>query len=728
MFKNLARYGVVTVSLMPLAQAVEQLPEASALAPAGYAVFYTGACAERVGLKVIHGARTDGDTLPGLIKRAEQSVQYVLARCPQATEIVADVRSNRSPTLATYFTMSRTDNWKPSGQIGSGELKSLLDSAGYRVFAGPRPIYSKAYWRLENSRFDAVYGNDLENRMVATHVERRGPDDYRVRGQLYDLGYSDLGKSCESSREGYSRWGSFTMTVSPGLSSLPVVIQWCAEHQQTAKTENTEFFDVPWNGSQAAKPAGTAQILATALASMPGLIDAADEAVAREPLIDREFYRVYATRPELCSHREFDVIYRVNHERRDSVFAGDYQQAVSNVVGTLAARRCGTSSWFTVNAYSVGDPERWDSIRFEFDDAATVAEEVPFRVARRRASARAEQYDQNLAAMRFGPCEGPFCELSGGRYLNAIYRGDLEIVRQIDSLHQQAVGRFLDERKSVLGDGALRQVFDAVFDTSQIQLLEQVTNKYMHAYGMWGDACLDAGAQKRSYEFTTPVVIETDEYGTTTSGGITFETTYTLNREFFPLRDKLATYKGAKRSDDPANLDIKGPIYRGIVELIEGGDCRSSEVKQFERQLRELASDVMREPGTLPPTDAVRPPQPERVVAAAFKPTSTATGQSVAWNAPVPLPAFTSKGAAAEGAPRPMNQQQRMTRMNEEMQAAQTRFENDLAAIQVRASKARRQGASQADLMQMMQQGQTEMMQLQQQFQEEIYRIQQKYQ
>lgn len=702
-------------------QALEALPEASSPQNPGYVVFYTGHCAERVGIKVAGGRETSVQGLSGLVHQAERSVEPVLAKCPNAQEIVVDVRSNQTPTLASYFSLSRADNWKPSSPLSKGELKSLLESEGYQAFAGPRPIYSVAYWRFVDNRFDVFYGNDLENRMVATHVEKSS-DEYRLRGQIFDLGYNESGRVCTASREGYALWGSFTLTVSSKLASLPMSINWCGETQQPGDSETTEFFALGYNLSLDA----TLADLRTKLASSSRLIVSENTEGPREALIDREFYRVYATQDDLCSAPEFDVIYRVNHERRNSIFSGQYEKAISNVLGALTSRRCGEAKQFTVNAYSAGDVQRWDSITFAYSSRAAASEEVPFRVARRTSSDAAKAHEAYLAANLFGLCEGPFCALPGGRYLNAIYRGDLAIVRQIDGLHREGVYDYLQRSKAALGLGNVSAAIDPSYDVNKVQLLRQVANKYMHAYGTWGEACLDPGFQKQHYEYTTPVVIETDEYGTTTSGGITFEADYTLNPEFFPLRDKLATYRGAKNSNDPSNLEVKGAIYRGIVELTRTGNCRDKTVKEFERQLRALTEAVLTNPGATPPTDAVRPPKPPRIVADPFRPMENKKGQAIAWNAPASMPKI-AKGAGRD-APRPMNQQQRMQKMNEEMQAGQQKLEKDMAAIQSRVAEAQKQGKSQAELMQMMMSGQQEMMQLQQKFQEEMQRIQMRYQ
>ena len=354
----LIRMGAIFLFVgLSAAQAVEELVEATAIAPAEYAVFYTGFCAERVGLKLISVARGGERDVEGLIKKAEASVPHLLKRCPGVEEIVADVRSRRDPTNAAYFTMRRADNWNPKATITSVELRSVLDAAGYRVVAGPRPLYAKAYWRLEKERFELVYGNDLENRMVATHFARQGAGEYRIRGQLYELGYSESGRRCDTSREGYPLWGVFTMEVSADLQALPITIDWCAGVDGAAFRETTELFELPWPGAVSGRQESTPLLLGRALSNASSTINAepARDGGSRPPLIDREYYRVYATQPDLCTQLQFDVVYRVNHERRDSVFSGSYTRAISNVVGSLVSRRCGSASRFVVNAYEVGD-------------------------------------------------------------------------------------------------------------------------------------------------------------------------------------------------------------------------------------------------------------------------------------------------------------------------------------------------------------------------------------
>ncbi|MFK8051531.1 MAG: hypothetical protein AB8F65_01055 [Woeseiaceae bacterium] len=733
MLKKFIQFSLLLGFTVSAANAAVAVVEASTMTRPGYVVFYTGACAERIGMKIARtGYQRGEDAMPGLIKQARSAVPHFLKLCPKAETIAVDVRADGSQQ-AHYFTMSRADGWNPTASIGNGGLKSLLDDNGYRLIAGPLPVFSQAYLRFEDGRFDMVYGAELENRMVATHIERRpgegqGADSYLVRGQFYDLGFHESERKCETSRESYAAWGTFTMTVSPTLSDLPLTIKWCADHDEAGTTENTEFFDMPWYGAKDRQPPSTAQVLADLLANSGAVIDVkTSDSGAREPLIDREFYRVYSSKPDLCAHRELDVVYRVNSERRDGVFSGSYLNAVGNVVGNLVGRRCDGGSGFTVNSFSADDAQRWDRIDYRYNQSRGVRDTL-VRVSRRTLGAAAEAHEVWLQANEFGPaCDGPFCELRGGRYLNAIYRGDLDNVRQIDHMHKQVVQQFMAEQSSVLGAGVFALAYDAAFNVDQLQLLRDVANKYMHTYAVWGESCLDAGSGSRTFSYTTPVVIETDEFGTTTSGGIEYKATYTLNPEFFPLRDKLGSHRGAKRSDNPTNLRVKAAVYEGLVELARTGDCRSAEVKQLEQQLRRLTSAVLASPGTLKPSVENSPPKKQRKTMAVFPPVSTGTAGKVAWNAPVPLPTWSNAKRGGASKP-PMTQQERYEQMNVEMKALQAKYEKDLQATQTAMAAAQKRRAPQAELMQIMQDSQAKMMALQQQFQAEMLQIQQKYQ
>ncbi len=189
----------------------------------------------------------------------------------------------------------------------------------------------------------------------------------------------------------------------------------------------------------------------------------------------------------------------------------------------------------------------------------------------------------------------------------------------------------------------LNQIFQGLINAEEIHLLSDSANKYLYSYAAWGESCLDPGAQAKTYEYTAPVVIETDEWGVTSrSGGEHYEATYTLNPDFFGLRDRIATYGGARDSDDPFNRPAKAQVYLGIVEMKRQFGCRSDEVKTFERQLRELTTRVLDDPGTVPPSAENQPPRPEKVVAAAFPPVPEATAavaNRVAVNSPLALPA-----------------------------------------------------------------------------------------
>ncbi|MEL6869371.1 MAG: hypothetical protein AAFO81_06185 [Pseudomonadota bacterium] len=705
---------MTAVAVSAPAVAVEQLTPVNP----GFMLNYPGVCSSRIALQAIGRLARGQDALPALIGEAEQAVDKLVAKCPDVQTIAVSARDARARDAA-LFTMSRANQWRVEHYTTLSGLESVLSQAGYQAAAGPRPYFAKAWWRVENGRFEAVYGHDLDNRLVATHIER-ADSGYNLRGQFYDSGFHESQRQCDDEREGYRLWGSFAMSVSTDNQALPMTIKWCAAANESGDNAVTELWDLPSNG--AANTGSVVAALDAALSTQSNIIQSTEGRSGPELLIDREMFRVFVARQPLCKTREVDLVYRINHEARGSLFPGDYDDSIANTVSDLLGRRCGEILKFRVNAYSAGDEVPWDTTEYRYRRNSG---EIPYQGVTVFQSEAAQDHRQAMAKQSFGPCSGAFCEYPGGRYLNAIYRGDLSIVRQIDALHREALAAFkqsqLELAGRMLGDAAAK-IYDTVAQPGQVQLLPVVANKYMHAYGMWGDACLDPGAVTQPYRYVTPTVIETDEYGTTTSGGLVIETTYTNNPEFFPLRDKLASHKGANRSDDPANLAVKGAIFKGIVAMTKSGDCRSAEVKQFERNLRQLTETVMDNPGVEPPTASVRAFAPPPVIKPPFVPVAQTAGTTVAWNAPAPLPALPAKDAPrASKQPVPAAAQDpRLAGM-----AAMQKYEERMIAAQQPLLKARERGASQEELAQLTRQAQQEMQEALRLYQQELAQAQQ---
>ena len=762
----------------------------------GYSTWYAGACGDRIGASISYVGRTPiGEALPDVLQYARNSAQHLLARCPEAQTIEVNARGQAGGIPPTFyrFVMHRKDDWAPQELADNNDLiKALIDS-GYNPVDGPSQIAATSFMRFADGRLDVVYGKNLEGRMSATHIEQKFQEDiepprlsyYIVRGNWFDLGSAQENGDCEESREGYPLWGTFAMTVNPFGNYMNVQRQRCVDHGTDAKSEATAFSDLSRRNFErlGLEPLKINKILHEQFSAAGRFADGADLdafAQSRQPLFANENLQVFSRRPEFCSHLDADAIYRVNSESRDEVFGGSYWRTLGRILRQVATERCEDPLTVSVNNYQLGDSEPWDRMSFQLRRIRPLPfggeNEKYLERLDHNLGARAKTHDEWLGRNLLGPecTDGPFCTLPGGRYLNAIYRGDLDAVRQMDYVYEQTVRGFLNSQMP--GDGTsnpITELFSAVINAEQIQLLSDSTNKYMHSYAAWGEDCLDPGAQVYKYERTEPVIVETDPWGVTTrSGGEHYEAFYTLNPEFFGLRDVLGSAGGARDSNHPGNMPSKRQVFRGIVEMKNAYGCRSPEVKEFERQLIAMTNTVIESPGTTPPTPANRPPQVPRTMAGPFPATVASEAPAtvrVAFTAPAALPVVAapviattrqpeSRPAAAEapaanrpspGVSRGRSRQaseasasggraspgisalspvERQQKMNQELQAVAQQFTSEMAAANQAMQRAV-QGATTPQARQaVMTEYQRNMLELRNRAQAETLRIQQQYQ
>ncbi len=185
----------------------------------------------------------------------------------------------------------------------------------------------------------------------------------------------------------------------------------------------------------------------------------------------------------------------------------------------------------------------------------------------------------------------PFCELSGGIYLNAIYVGNSELIMKIDNNAIREIDKFTQKtaRKFGIGNNEILYKTINVIAKNSTVLLEKVANKYLYDYQYWPSSCLRPGHEVKRYWHQDPTIIETDQWGhTSRTEGTSYEAYYKNNSEFFPLRNKIATYRGARKSTDAIPIKSQHLIYKGIEEMRTKYNCDSKEIKQFEKNLIKL--------------------------------------------------------------------------------------------------------------------------------------------
>lgn len=699
------RVFIVLVLLSNMAQAFEFLPEAAqktGYGPTqeGWSLHYSGVCGERVAVQVNYHGRSELETiLPRVHAYARKSAAHVLNRCSSVTDIRVEARGGPTRPAPTYlFSMRKGADWAPEGTTWYADLVSERTSMGYLPFELNN--YVHGLLQLKDGVFEAHYGRTLGNYMRGEQLKQHMMEGsqpprishFTISGDWFEFGDARRNKRCPSSKEGYPYWGSFVFTFGPMAQYGNFQKKACATQEGKGQGErlylsNAESRDFKreW-GIEKVK---AVSVLAERLAAM-GLESKTHDRVAftktRKPVFENAQIKIFPRRENWCSRLELDAVYAVASGTRNNAFDGGYVQFLGPVLWDLVNEHCGKPLVVGIDNYQEGDTQPWDRMSFLLDrpnkSGFEPKDEKYVELTDHNLSERAEAYFADVDARHLGtPCkDSHFCELTGGLYLNAIYLGDVAAVQRIDQQHAAEMESFFDKSTAGLGmepDNPITNLFKAGISSSTF--VEDVTNKYMYSYAAWGRQCLKSGAQEKVFRHTTPVVVETDPWGgTTTSGGDVYEASYTTNPEFFALRDRLGSHYGAQNSTNPLLRKTKKLVYTGMVEMKKKYHCQSPEVQQFEHNLRQL---VLAQLNGVQPTNlqtmavAAKPVPPSTPPFTPQPSTLPSTAQSVPRSAPeaVPAPAPESRPA--------LTQAEIYAKRNAEMKALNDKFISDVNAL-----------------------------------------------
>lgn len=605
----------VLMLLSGMAQAFEFLPEAaekSGYGPTqeGWSLNYSGVCGERVAVQVNYHGRTELKTILARVHSyARKSAAHILKRCPSATDIRVEARGGPTKPPSTYlFSMRRATDWAPVDNIWYADLVSEKTSKGYLPFE--LHGYVHGLLQLKDGIFEADYGRTLGNHMQGKQIKQHMMEGtqpprishFTISGDWYEFGDGRRNKRCPSTKDGYPYWGSFVFTFGPRAKYGNFQKKACATQGEKGQGErlylsNAESRDFKreW-GIEKVK---AVTILAERLADMNLQSNTHDREVytkIRKPIFENAQIKIFPRRENWCSRLELDAVYSVVSEKRNDAFDGDYVKFLGSILWDLVNDHCGKPLVVGIDNYQEGDLERWDRMSFLLDrpnkSGFEPKDEKYVELTDYYQSERAEEYFADVDARHLGtPCkDSQFCELAGGLYLNAIYLGDVATVQRIDKQHAAEMDSFFDKSTASLGmqvDNPITNLLKSGIASSAF--VEDVTNKYMYSYAAWGRQCLKPGAQEKVFRHTTPVVVETDPWGvTTTSGGDVYEATYTTNPDFFTLRDRLGSHHGAQNSTNPFIRKTKKLVYTGMVAMKKSYKCHSPEVQQFEHNLRQI--------------------------------------------------------------------------------------------------------------------------------------------
>lgn len=319
---------------------------------------------------------------------------------------------------------------------------------------------------------------------------------------------------------------------------------------------------------------------------------------------------------------KLEVVYDGAHSRRDAHFPQGYEAFVDTVVRSVLKQHCSDTNPANVELYFYrrGEMEYLDKIRFQIRDGRGT--NAVARVSESMNTAHPAN-KRRVAKNELGSCSGkPFCNLSGGIYLNAIYENNEALIISLDQ-------KIMDELQSGYDVKGVQDFVAAISgnfseDNSNVDiglkdksLLKEISTKYMALYGHSPShnsahgACLQADSVSITRKYTTDVIRFENAYGIDQGavGGDTFFTVYTINKEFEPLCNRIcgAMGEGGSYILELAQESYKASlVFSGISQVLYEADCNSPEVKQFERNLISLTERSLQRK----PTPSVRTKAP----------------------------------------------------------------------------------------------------------------------
>lgn len=184
-------------------------------------------------------------------------------------------------------------------------------------------------------------------------------------------------------------------------------------------------------------------------------------------------------------------------------------------------------------------------------------------------------------------CDGKFCGLSGGVYLNAIYNNDLTLVKRLDAS--------LNARFRKKTGGMLAFAEDVTGKKQDMSLLPVLADTYIAEDGKGYAPTLQCykDAVKKTITHTNPTYDVWDHRGMYdgVAGGEVHRYSYIIRPELMSLCDKVCDHLGgAGERSAVRSLGHTGAnsTLQGVVEMVKQFPCESNAMLQFERNLQSM--------------------------------------------------------------------------------------------------------------------------------------------
>lgn len=335
---------------------------------------------------------------------------------------------------------------------------------------------------------------------------------------------------------------------------------------------------------------------------------------------------------------KLEVVYDGMHANRASLFPQGFEVFVDTAARSVINQRCSDFNPANLELYFYrrGEMEYLDKIRFQLRDSRGTNAVVRVSESMNKAHPANKR---RVAKNELGSCSGkPFCDLSGGIYLNAIYENNEALIISLD----QKIMAELQSGNDMKGVQDFVAAISGNFseDNSNVDiglkdksLLKEIATKYMALYGYKASSshnsadngtCLQADSVSITRKYTTDVIKFENAYGIDQGsvGGDTFFTVYKINKEFEPLCNSIcgAMGEGGSYILELAQGSYKASlVFSGISQIFYKADCNSPEVKQFERNLISLTERSLQRkptpsvPAKAPLTDAEKARETKRL-------------------------------------------------------------------------------------------------------------------
>ncbi|MEE4302265.1 MAG: hypothetical protein V2J24_22690 [Pseudomonadales bacterium] len=291
-----------------------------------------------------------------------------------------------------------------------------------------------------------------------------------------------------------------------------------------------------------------------------------------------------------------DLVYRVPHAQRDELFREHYGGDLGATViePLVKAQKCWPD--VTVYFFREGESEHWNAYRFRNVEIGGIVRRQQFGVSERipgpAQQARIDEFEAQADRLAWGraDCTGPFCDLPGGVYLQAVHDADADALRRFDTVVDAHV-----QRRYVEAFASLMEALTGEEARARFSLLLALSDTYLHDYGSgYGASCPDGLVDVESRHRLETYDLYS-QYGMYMGqgGGEVFTAHYRIKPELLPLCERICDHFGGRTSQWVVNfLGHRGATLtmEGLAAMTDRFACDDPAVLRFERNLAALTA------------------------------------------------------------------------------------------------------------------------------------------